>query len=294
MDKIFRKHNGKVSKDKSQTITFAIYFVLFLITSFLFLYPFFWIFQNSFKSVEEFFELPNALPKKWDFAYYAEIFKSFKVGSATFLKMTWNSIWLAFGGQALNILASICVAYPLARYKFPLHKFLFGIIIFRITIPIIGASAAAYKFLRLLGMVNNPKLYILTYFTGFDINALIMYGYFKAIDKGYSEAAYIDGANCFQILFRVIIPQAIPCILALYINCVMGQWNVYSTPQIYLPSYPNLALGIYVFESDMMFIENGSAKFFGAIILSSLVPLILFAISQKTMLANMSVGGLKG
>lgn len=294
MQKVLRINKKTIKKDKSQVIVFAIYFVLFIFTSFLFLYPFFWIIQNSFKGVEEFFDNPNALPTNWDFAYYVEIFKSFKVGSVSFWEMTWNSIWLTFGGQFLNILGSLCVAYPLARYKFPFHKFLFGIIIFRITIPIIGASAATYKFLRMLNMIDNPKLFLITYFSGFDMNALIMYGYFKAIDKGYSEAAYLDGANCFQVLFNVIIPQAIPCILALYINSVMGQWNVYTTPQIYLPSYPNLALGIYSFEGDMLFIENGSAKFFGAIVLSSLVPMILFTVSQKTMLANMSVGGLKG
>lgn len=289
-----KNNKSKVARDRSQDVVFIIYFVLFVITSFLFIYPFFWVFQNSFKSMQEYFDSPNALPESWNLLYYIEIFKSFRVGNSSFIEMTWNSIWLTFGGQALNILASIFVAYPLARYKFPFHKFLFGIIIFRITIPIIGSSAASYKFLRTLGMINNPKSFILTYFTGFDINALIMYGYFKAIDKGYSEAAFIDGASCVQVLFKIIVPQAIPCILALYVNCIMNTWNLYSTCQIYLPKFPNLALGIYVFENDMLFIENGSAKFFGAIIISSLVPIILFTISQKTMLANMSVGGLKG
>ncbi len=280
--------------DKSQTVVFVIYFVLFVITAFLFLYPVFWIFQNSFKSVEEFHANPNALPQTWNFSYYIDILDSFKVGSVGFFEMIWNSVWLTFGGQALNILASVCVAYPLARYKFPFHKVFFGIIIFRITIPIIGASAASYKFLRSLNMIDNPLAYMITYFNGFDINALIFYGYFKSIDKGYSEAAYLDGANCLQVLFKIIIPQCIPCILALYVNCVMGNWSVYTTPQIYLPNYPNLALGIYSFESDSIRIENGTAKYFGAIIISSLVPIILFAISQKTMLQNMSVGGLKG
>ncbi len=284
----------KVSMDKSQVIVFTIYFVLFIITSLLFLYPVFWIFQNSLKTVEEFFDNPNSLPNRWNLAYYVEIFHAFKVGSIGFWEMVWNSIWQTFGGQMLNILASICVAYPLARYKFPLHKLFFGIIVFRITIPILGASAVGYKFLRALNMIDNPLPFMLTYFTGFDINALIFYGYFKTIDKGYSEAAYLDGASYLQVLIKIILPQCIPSILALYINAVMGNWNNYATPQINLPSYPNLALGIYSFENDMIFIENGSAKFFGAIILSSLVPVTLFAISQKTMLQNMSVGGLKG
>ncbi len=290
---MIRIKRRKATMDKSQFITFVIFFVLLIITSVLFLYPMFWVFQNSFKTVEEYFESPNKLPNAWNLGYYVEIFKSFQVGGVGFWEMTWNSIWLTFGGQFLNILASLFVAYPLARYKFPLHKFFFGIIVFRITIPILGSSSASYKFLRSLDMINNP-LFLITMFSGFDINALIMYGYFKGIDKGYSEAAYLDGATCLQVFFKIIIPQAIPCILALYIRTVMGHWNTYTTSQIYLPNYPNLALGIFSFEKDMLFIENGSAKFFGAIILSALVPVILFAVSQKTMLENMSVGGLKG
>ena len=288
------RRKNKVEKDKGQTIVFIIYFILFIIFSLLFIYPMFWCFQNSFKSVEEYYENPSALPIVWNFSYYIEIFRSFEIDSSGFWEMTWNSVYLTFGGQFLNILASACVAYPLARYNFPFKKFLYGIIIFRITIPIIGASAASYKLIRALGMVNNPLTFIITFFNGFDLNALILYGYFKGISKEYSEAAFIDGANRIRTLVSVVLPQAMPCILALYVSSVMGYWNVYTTSQIYLPKYPNLALGIFEFENTMRYIENGSAKFFGAIILSSLVPIVLFGISQKTMLKNMSVGGLKG
>ena len=126
------------------------------------------------------------------------------------------------------------------------------------------------------------------------MTALIFYGYFKGISKEYSEAAFIDGASRIRTLFSVILPQALPCILALYINNVMGQWNNYSTSQIYLPQYPNLALGIFNFDSASSFLENSTAMFFGAVLLSSLVPLALFTSGQRLMMNNMSVGGLKG
>ncbi len=293
---------NKIAMDKSQKVVFIIYFVLFIITSLLFLYPLFWTFCNSLKPWAEYTSNANGLPSSWNLGYYAEIFTSFKVSAgstgrmAGFLEMTWNSIWQTCGGQFLNILASVFVAYPLARYKFPLHKFFFGIIIFRITIPVIGSGPVAYKFMRDIGMINNPPFFMLTYFTGFDLNALILYGYFKAIDRGYSEAANIDGASCFQVLFKIIIPQAMPAMFALYVRSVMGYWNVYSTAQISLSHYPNLALGIYNFEKIMPTDKDGlgAIKYFGAIIISSLVPIILFAFTQKTMLKNISVGGLKG
>lgn len=289
ISKVFRR-----GRDKSQTIVFAVYFVIFLVFAFLCLYPLFWCLANSLKSTMEYYESSVALPEIWNFAYYAKIFTSFKIGYVGFLEMVLNSIWQTFGWQAINILGSICVAYPLARYKFPGRSFCYGIILFRITIPIVGSGAVAYKFLRAIGMINNPVWYSLTYFQGFDLAALILYGYFKGISREYSEAAYIDGATRLQVLGKVVLPLAMPCVIALFISNVMAQWNNYSTPMIYMTKYPNLAYGIYLFQDEVLFIENGMPLFFGAIIITSLVPLLLFTLGQKTMLTNMSVGGLKG
>ena len=179
-------------------------------------------------------------------------------------------------------------------YNFIGKNFFYGIIVFRVTIPIFGGGGASYRLLRALNMINNPLNYSLTWFVGFDMHALILYGYFKNISKEYSEAAFMDGATRLRTFFDVVFPQAWPCVLALYISSVMGSWNGYSTPMLYLPKYPNLAYGIYLFQNEVLFIEGGTPMYFGAIILSSIVPLVLFTLGQKTMLANMSVGGLKG
>ena len=289
------KANIKIKKDKGQVAVYTVFFCIFVVFSFMCLYPLFFCFINSMKSVAEFYEEGGLykLPENWSLVYYVKIFKSFKIGAYNFWNMAFNSIWQAFGSQALVMLASIMVAYPLARYNFPGKAFIYGIIIFRITIPVIGAGAAAYKLMRDLGLVKNPLL-IITNFIGFDMQTLIMYGYFKGISKEYSEAAFIDGASCLQVLLKVVFPQALPCVLALYINAVMAAWNDYSTPQIYWMNYPNLALGIYEFELSSLSVEGGKPMFFGAVMMSALVPLTLFSAGQKIMLTNMSVGGLKG
>ena len=99
--------------------------------------------------------------------------------------------------------------------------------------------------------------------------ALIMYGYFKNISKEYSEAAFIDGATVMQTFLFVVMPQAVPCVIALYVSNVMGNWNNYSTPMINLPKYPNLALGIYEIDRSSSFLgANGLAKKYGATVQS--------------------------
>ena len=292
--KSFKKKLLGSNEGKSSRIIFTVMFVIYIVLSLYCLYPLFWTFCNSLKSVEEYYDSSMALPKKWDLSYYGKIFSTYKIGDATFWDMVFNSVWLAFGSQILNLLASAMLAYPLARYNFPGKNFLYGVIVFRITIPIIGAGPAGYKLIRALGMLNNPLAYSLQWYVAFDMSAMIMYGYFKGIDKGYSEAAYIDGATRLQTLVHVVMPQAMPCILALYISNVMARWNQYSESMLYLTKFPNLAYGLYLFQDEVLFVEGGTPMFYGAVILSSVVPLTLFAVGQKTMLMNMSVGGLKG
>ena len=282
---------------KSKLIVFCIFFAVFLVFSFLCLYPLFWCFINSLKSDLEFSVGPSALPEELDILRYIEIFNTFKIGYVGYLEMVFNSVWQAFGWQAINIAASVFVAYPLARYNFPGKMFFYNIIIFRITIPVVGSGAVAYRFIRMLGFINNPLGFSLTYFTGFDLAALVLYGYFKNVSKEYSEAAYLDGATRIKVLFSIVLPLALPCILALFISNVMTFWNNYSTPMIYMTEYPNLAYGIYLMDTNaatLIDVKDKKALFFGCVILSSIVPLLLFGTSQKLMLENMSVGGLKG
>lgn len=297
MDKklFFNRKHSRINDDRSKNIVFAIYFVLFIIAAFICLYPLYWTFINSLKTQSEFYDNPHGLPKIWHFELYKDVFNTLSFRGTNFWGLVFNSIWLTFGGQLFNLIASLCVAYPLARYKFPGKKFFYGIIIFRITIPIIGAGSAAYKLFRTLGMVNNPLLFLTTFFTGFDMQALIMYGYFKGISREYSDAACIDGASVFKSFVCVILPQALPCAMALYINAVMGRWNDYITPLIYLPKYPNLAYAIYEIKGAASYLgKNSKALYFGSILLSAIVPVVLFSVSQKLMINNMSVGGLKG
>lgn len=280
--------------DTSKKIVFSVYFILFIAFAVMSLYPMFWCIINSMKPLEEYFEGSLALPKEFSLKNFGGVFTEYGIGNNGFFDMLVNSLWQAFGSCLLNIVASVMIAYPLARYNFPGKKLVYGIIIFRITIPIIGSSAASFKLFRTLNMLDNPTVFWVAWLSGFDMAALILYGYFKGISKTYSEAAYLDGANRIQVLFNVVLPQAIPCIIALYINQVMTKWNDYSTPMIYLRNYPNLAYGLYEFDNQSLFLEGGKPVYFAAVVLTSIPPIVLYAAGQKVMLENMSVGGLKG
>ena len=286
----FRKHYRR--RTKSQKTVFSIFYVIYFIFTILCIYPLIWCILNALKTTPEYLESSFNLPTNFQFINFSKALKNFKVNGQGFFDMLINSCWQTFGGCALNILASVLVAYPLARYKFPLKGLIYGIIIFRVTIPIIGSAPSEYNLFSKLGMVNNPSLFWIAWLSGFDMSALILYGYFKSISPSYAEAAKIDGASKFKIMWQIELPQALPCIIALYINLVVAKWNDYTTAQIYLRKYPNLAYGLYEFSQNVNN-TGGYTVYFAIAILSVIPSIIIYALAQKLMVKNMSIGGLK-
>lgn len=282
-------HRKRTASEKR---VFSVFYVIYFVFAIICIFPLVWCLINALKTEFEFMESTFALPASPQFSNFAMAIQEFEVEGQGIFQMFWNSCWQTLGSCALSILASILVAYPLARHRFPGKGIFYGIIIFRITIPIIGAAASEFNLFSKLGMVNNPGLFWLAWISGFDFSALVLYGYFKGISSSYAEAAKLDGASDFRIMWQVILPQAWPCILALFINLVVAKWNDYTVSQIYLRSYPNLAYGLFQFGQNLNN-NGGYPVYFAIVLLSSIPSIILYAVAQRFMVKNMSIGGLK-
>lgn len=302
--KIKNAINGRISrfknKSKSEKVALCIFFVFFLSMTVIYIYPIFSIFLNSFRRFEEFEEIfvnPNASPFTWPIwqtKSWSEVFTVFKYKNYTYLDMLFNSVWITAVKVTVNILASTFLAYAVARFRFPGRNFLYAVVIFSQTIPIVGTGAASYKLFTQLGFINNPSLMWIAWFSAFDFAFIVLYGTFRGISPTYSESAKLDGANNLTVLFKIVMPQAFPCIAALAIQQSITVWNDYTTSLIYLRDYPNIAYGLFVTEKSISYIENARALY-SAVVCISMVPiLILYACSQKLILTNMNAGGLKG
>ncbi len=285
-------------KFKNQPITVKITYIAFLAMyiafALVYIFPIFWTVMNSMKTGAEYFDNGLALPSEWKIGNYLRVFTEFKVRQFTYGDMLFNSLWILAVNVTCEILASAMLAYALARYRFPGKEFLYALVIFSQTIPIIGAGAAGFKVRYQLGMVNNPALIWISWLAGFDFTFIVFYGNFKGISQGYSEAAKIDGAGNWRVLFQIIFPQAFPCIAALAITSATGVWNNYSISMIYLRDYPTLAYGMYLFNTAANYVEDSRPIYFAATVISCIPVILLYAASQKLILSNMTAGGLKG
>ena len=323
MEKLKFKNSPTVVK-----IIYICFFVFFLLFAFLYIYPIFWAFINSLKTGNEYTSHSMALPRSWGVwnAYpvkitifgftfqtteaiklpvpignYFEVFSAFRITSQTrgdfyYFDMLFNSLWILVVHVTVNVLSSMLLAYALARFRFPGKNLLYSVVIFANTIPIIGAGPAAYKLAMNLQMVNNPATIWLMWAGGFDFAFIVFYGYFRGISASYSESAKMDGASNWTILFSVILPQIIPCLVAIAITQAISIWNNYSISMVYMRDYPNLAYGMYVFQNNKFVagLTNPMPSYFAAAVISCIPIIILYASTQNLILTNMTTGGLKG
>ena len=290
MKRIATRHSSP-----SEKVTAIVSFILFLVIAAICIYPLFWAIMNSMKTLKEYLHSNIALPTTWSLENYVNVFSDmFIIKGVNYVGMLFNSLWIVVVKVFVNVASSTMLAYAVARFRFPGKEFLYVVVIFVNTIPIIGSGPAAYRLMSFLNMVNNPLTLWVSWASGFDFAFIVLYGYFKGVSPAYSEAGYIDGAGELKTFFSIILPQIIPCLVAIMITQAIGVWNDYGTVMIYLREMPNLAYGLYEFNTIAMYEKNSRPVYFAAAVISAIPIIILYTCSQKLILTNMTAGGLKG
>lgn len=272
----------------------GVIFGLFVLYALTLLYPMIWMFLSSLKGSLE-YETGNSLdlPKKWLFSNYPYAMESLVVEGTNFLGMVWNSVWMNGISIILGTFVTAITTYTIAKLQFPGKNIFYAVILFMMMLPIYGSMASSLQIKKELGIFDNVFNVLVSSFSVGGYKFLILYAFFKSISWTYAEAAYIDGASHFQVFWQVMFPQALAPLAVFAIQDFIGGWNDYMTPLIYMPSFPTIASGLYLYESKMIRGMNYPVYFAG-IVISAIPILIIFISMRKTFMTSLSMGGLKG
>lgn len=271
-------------------------FVIFSVYAFTLIFPFAWMFVNSFKTNQEFFTNVWALPQSFSFRNYTSVLgynMQTSAGTFNITHMFILSVGITLAATVINTLLSTMAAYVIARYKFKGRNLLYSVALFTLIMPIVGTLPAQFRLMQNLGLYNSVIGILVLYSGSFGFTFFIMHGYFKNISPTYAEAAFVDGASDFQVFLRIMLPMAKPIMISLAIIYGIGIWNDYITPSIYLKNYPTLAVGIRYLTQTM--VSTGAyAEMFATMIISIVPILAIFIAFRNTIMENMVAGGLKG
>lgn len=186
-----------------------------------------------------------------------------------------------------------CVAYVLAKYKFPGNKFIYTFVIISSVIPTIAAISATYRLMSDTGLIGTYVGMVIMECGAFGGGFLYIHSYFKSIPWAFAESAMMDGASDFKIFFRIMIPMAKNGILTFTILKFLGCWNSYWIPYLFYQNHPTLAVGLSMLTTEVKSFSGEYTKLFAAMVVSIVPVLIFYAIFQKQLLSNTIDGGLK-
>jgi raffinose/stachyose/melibiose transport system permease protein/N-acetylglucosamine transport system permease protein len=275
-----------------KSVLFSIVFVFFAFYAFTILYPFFWMVLNSFKDPVVFGLDKLGLNFDAGFSNYVNAFQ-YKVKGTSVAMMYLNSFLVVGGGVLATLISCSLASYTVAKYKFRGRGIIYNVVIVAMLVPIVGTLPAQYRLMQNLHLIDNIVGVWFLYSGGFGFNFLFLYAYFKGISWTYAEAAQLDGASDFRIFIQIMIPMAKPALTAIGVLTFMGLWGDYQTPYFYLNSMPTIALGLKDI-SDQMAYEPNYPLLLATAVVATVPIILLFCVFQKTIMNNLTMGGLKG
>lgn len=228
---------------------------------------------------------------KWD--NYSEALAYLPPDTHYGLTFLGNTLLLTLMSVLGTLLASSMVAYSFARLSWPGRNFLFAVLLATMMVP--GAVTLMPQFLifRSLGWVDTLKPLWVPAFFGSAFNIFMLRQFFLTIPNELEDAAKIDGCGPFGVYWRVMLPQVKPALAAIAIMAVMGAWNNFQGPLIYLSSSEHmpLAYGLQLYQQQ----HGGEPGLLMAASTMVVMPIIvLFFFTQRYFIEGVSLTGMGG
>lgn len=273
--------------------------ILLVIYTISFLFPLFWALLSSVRREIFFNPQPFAWPEEFYFENYKVVWEMMAVptnayGNIYMEEMFFNSICYSVVCTIMHTLTPCIAAYAVAKYNFKFGKFMYGIVIVTMILPIVGNLPSQIQVAKFTGAYNN--LFGVAVMKGHFLgtNFLIFYAAFKSLPNDYKEAAEMDGASQLQILLKIVLPLVKTTIGAIALLSFITYWNDYTTAMIFLPDMPTIAYGLHYFTSSSLTEASSLPVKIAACTMVIIPILIVFVIFKDKLIGNMAVGGIKG
>ncbi|MEL7035229.1 MAG: carbohydrate ABC transporter permease [Cyanobacteria bacterium J06592_8] len=209
----------------------------------------------------------------------------------SFLLAFANSTLVALAVTGFQILTSALAGYALARLQFRGRQAVLLIVLTSLIIPFQLLVIPIFLVLKWGHLINTYGALILpTAVNGFGI--FLLRQYFLTIPVELEEAAALDGANRWQILWQVIIPCARPALVTLFLFTFIGEWNDLFKPLVFTtrPELRTVQLALAEFQEQF---TNNWSLMMAAVVISTLPVLVLFLLGQRQFIRGIATTGIK-
>jgi len=257
------------------------------------LYPLIWLVGATFKTNTEIFTEVGFLPHRLDFGAYA---KGWKTSTEyTFATYFINSFAIVIPRIAVTVVSCVLVAYAFARFEFWGKKWLFGVMVATMMLPLIVLRLPQYLMFREFGWLDTYwPLVLPSAFATDTFFVFMLVQFLRGIPRDMEEAAMIDGCNALQMLWHIIVPLLKPAIISVIVFQFIWTMNDFMGPLIYLSSvekYPvSLALKMSIGATE----EVAWANVIAISVVALLPSVAVFFMAQRHFIDGAASSGIKG
>lgn len=278
-----------IKSDKNLIVKYLMRIVLIL-CSLIFVFPFLWSIYSSFKTSREFLENPWRLPEQLHVQNYYNAFVEAHMGNYFV-----NSLGITVVSVAVCLLISYMTAYTITRFDNAYTRLVKKAYMSAFMLP------AIFGLIPLFMLMNKLKLYdsrigltIIDITVILPFSVFVLTGFMAGISKDYEEAAFIDGCSRYGIMFRIILPLAMPSIVTIAIFNFMGIWNeyIYAATMITTDTKRTLPVGLVNLMARQQYHTDWGALFAGMVIVM-FPSLIIYMLMQKKITSGIASGGIK-
>lgn len=287
-----------ISARRSMNNAFTI--LLLVLCSFLVLVPLAFMISTSLKTEEQLFVWPiRWIPDPIAWENYSQAFVQLGriAPGLTFWRILSNTLFITILAMTAELIAVTLVAYGFSRFRFPGRDILFVIMLSTMMLPDSVTLIPSFIIWRDLKLIDTyDPLVNRIWFGGGAWAVFMLRQFFLTIPREIEDAATIDGANTFQIYYKIMLPLIKPALLALGVLIFRGNWNNFRGPLIYLNTtlkFP-MTVALKFFQESL---SKEAPKWHYMMAMSTVMAapiLTLYFLAQNYFIEGLTVGAVKG
>ncbi len=280
-------------KHRAAYFTVLTFFVALF--GFVFLFPLYWMVTNAVKDSDEIFRtIPTIIPQSFHPEAFSIAWTRLQIGHF-FL----NTVFYTAGTWLFQIAIDVPVAYALSRLRPIFGKVVLAGMLASLMLPMTALLVPAYinvSNLPLLhwNLINTPwALWLPAAANAF--NVYVLKRFFDQIPADLLDAAAMDGAGTFRVLWSVVLPLSRPVLAVVSIFAIIGAWKDFLWPLLVLqdPQKQNLSVAL----ARLATAPQASIQFnylLAGLVIASIPMVVVFLVFQRHILSGLSAGGVKG
>jgi ABC-type glycerol-3-phosphate transport system permease component len=251
--------------------------------------PLLWMLFGAFKPSSDLFAYPPHVLGPYTLANFPRL-----VAETQFVTYFKNSVFVAGVTVIVDIVIATMAAYSLTRYHYPGRELMANLTLFTYMFAPIMIIIPVYVLLAKIGLVNSHLGIILAYTSiSLPFTLWLLRAFFQSLPVELEQAAFIDGANRLQSIVHVVLPQALPGVIATSVFTFAVVWNDYLFARVLLNdrALQTMPVGLQdIYESSIV---DWGLLMSGAVVVT-IPALVFFLVVQRFLIQGWGMGAVKG